>query len=88
MDNASFHKAVAIREAIEADGCELLFLPPYSPVPNPVAKRTGGHLNNSGLTLKHGFVKWLVLSFLYSNPLIASFKTLINYLFSYKLVND
>lgn len=31
MDNASFHKAIAIAERIEAAGCKLLFLPPYSP---------------------------------------------------------
>ena len=40
MDNASFHKAPAILETIEKAGCELLFLPPYSPDLNPVAKRT------------------------------------------------
>jgi hypothetical protein len=31
MDNASFHKSVTIRNMIEAAGCKLLFLPPYSP---------------------------------------------------------
>ena len=36
MDNASFHKAPAIRQAIEAAGCQLLFLPPYSPDLNPI----------------------------------------------------
>jgi len=30
MDNASFHKSTAIDEMIEAAGCKLLFLPPYS----------------------------------------------------------
>ena len=38
MDNASFHKAPAIRQAIEAAGCQLLFLPPYSPDLNPIEK--------------------------------------------------
>ena len=38
MDNASFHKAPAIRHAIEAAGCQLLFLPPYSPDLNPIEK--------------------------------------------------
>src|SRR5262249_8269005 len=31
VDNLSAHKAESIRQAIEARGCELLFLPPYSP---------------------------------------------------------
>ncbi len=31
MDNASFHKSAGIRELIEQAGCELPFLPPYSP---------------------------------------------------------
>ena len=36
MDNLSAHKSVAVREAIEAVGAELLFLPPYSPDFNPI----------------------------------------------------
>jgi transposase len=31
MDNASFHKSQRTLELIEAAGCRLLFLPPYSP---------------------------------------------------------
>lgn len=31
LDNVSFHQAAVIRELIEARGCRLLFLPPYSP---------------------------------------------------------
>ena len=31
MDNASIHKGAAVREAIEAARCSLLFLPPSSP---------------------------------------------------------
>jgi transposase len=31
LDNVSFHHAAPIRELIEARGCRLLFLPPYSP---------------------------------------------------------
>jgi len=38
MDNASFHKNKAIREAIETADCELLYLPPYSPDLNPIEK--------------------------------------------------
>jgi transposase len=36
MDNASFHKSARTKELIEASGCFLLFLPPYSPDMNPI----------------------------------------------------
>ena len=36
LDNLSAHKAASIREAIEARGCELLYLPPYSPDCTPI----------------------------------------------------
>ena len=36
MDNLPAHKPVAIRQAIEAEGAELRFLPPYSPDFNPI----------------------------------------------------
>lgn len=36
MDNASFHKSKNIKNLIEAQGCQLLFLPPYSPEYNPI----------------------------------------------------
>ena len=36
MDNLSSHKVPAAREAIEAAGATLLFLPPYSPDFNPI----------------------------------------------------
>jgi transposase len=36
LDNLSAHKAAGIRQAIEARGCELLFLPPYSPDLTPI----------------------------------------------------
>jgi transposase len=36
MDNLSAHKADRIRQAIEARGCQLLFLPPYSPDFTPI----------------------------------------------------
>ena len=36
MDNLSAHKGNKICELIEAKGCELLFLPPYSPDLNPI----------------------------------------------------
>jgi transposase len=36
MDNLPAHKAPGVREAIEAAGASLLFLPPYSPDFNPI----------------------------------------------------
>jgi transposase len=36
MDNAPFHNSSRIRELIENAGCELLFLPSYSPDLNPI----------------------------------------------------
>jgi transposase len=38
IDNANFHKSSKIKELIEEAGCELLFLPPYSPDLNPIEK--------------------------------------------------
>jgi len=36
MDNLSAHKGEKVRELIEERGCELLYLPPYSPDLNPI----------------------------------------------------
>jgi transposase len=36
MDNLSVHKARRVRELIEARGCQVLFLPPYSPDFSPI----------------------------------------------------
>ncbi len=38
LDNLSSHKAVEVREMIEATGAALWFLPPYSPDMNPIEK--------------------------------------------------
>jgi transposase len=38
MDNLSCHKRAEVRRAIEAVGCELRLLPPYSPDLNPIEK--------------------------------------------------
>jgi transposase len=38
MDNASFHKSATTRELIEQAGCQLLFLPSYSPDLNKTEK--------------------------------------------------
>lgn len=58
MDNLPCHKSVAVRAAIEAAGCRLRFLPPYSPDLNPIEQafaklkrglRTDGHRDVSTL---------------------------------------
>ena len=36
IDNASFHQSTRIRNLIEQAGCQLVFLPPYSPDLNPI----------------------------------------------------
>jgi len=36
MDNLSAHKGERVRELIEQRGCELVYLPPYSPDFNPI----------------------------------------------------
>ena len=36
MDNLSAHKGERVRQLIEAKGCELIYLPPYSPDFNPI----------------------------------------------------
>lgn len=38
MDNATFHKSEDTRQLINTAGCQLLFLPPYSPDLNPIEK--------------------------------------------------
>jgi transposase len=36
MDNLSAHKGGRVREIVEGAGCELVYLPPYSPDLNPI----------------------------------------------------
>lgn len=38
LDNASFHKSAESQQLVEAAGCKVLFLPPYSPDLNPIEK--------------------------------------------------
>ncbi len=52
MDNLSAHKGSRVREIVEGRGCELLYLPPYSPDLNPLeeafAKLEGLRLGGAG----------------------------------------
>ena len=36
MDNLSAHKGGRVKEILEGAGCELVYLPPYSPDMNPI----------------------------------------------------
>ena len=36
MDNLSAHKGGRVKEIVEGAGCELMYLPPYSPDLNPI----------------------------------------------------
>ena len=36
VDNLCVHKGKQVRELVENAGCELLYLPPYSPDLNPI----------------------------------------------------
>ena len=42
MDNASFHKSSYLKSIIENAGCNLLYLPSYSPDFNPIKNRWPG----------------------------------------------
>ena len=67
MDNASFHKSSLTRELIEAAGCRLIFLPPYSPDLNKIEKfwaklknclrKTGHQFENFWDAVDHAFRK-------------------------------
>ena len=57
MDNLSSHKAPAVREAIEATGATLRFLPPYSPDFNPIEQafsKLKAHLRKAAERTVHG----------------------------------
>jgi len=41
MDNVAFHQVCGVREAIEATGAKLIYLPPYSPDLNPIEQMWG-----------------------------------------------
>ncbi len=39
MDNLGAHRPKRVRELIEERGCELIYLPPYSPDLNPIESK-------------------------------------------------
>jgi transposase len=62
MDNLSAHKAKRIRELIEGHGCELLYLPAYSPDFNPIEEafsKIKGFVRKVGARTKEALVEAL-----------------------------
>jgi transposase len=60
MDNLSAHKGSRVREIVEGRGCELLYLPPYSPDFNPIEQafsKLKGLLRKSGARTREALVE-------------------------------
>ena len=60
LDNLQVHKNQAVREAIAAQGCELLFLPSYSPDFNPIEQafsKVKGLLRKAGARSREALVE-------------------------------
>ncbi len=60
MDNLSAHKGGRVREIIEGRGCELLYLPPYSPDFNPIEEafsKLKGRLRKSTVRSREALVE-------------------------------
>ena len=59
MDNLSAHKPARVRELIEERGCELLYLPAYSPDFNPIEEafsKIKGMLRQAGTRTKDALI--------------------------------
>jgi transposase len=62
MDNLSAHKPARVREMIESRGCELIYLPAYSPDFNPIEEafsKIKGMLRQAGARTKDALVEVL-----------------------------
>jgi transposase len=62
MDNLSAHKPARVRELIEERGCELIYLPAYSPELNPIEEafsKIKGHLRRAGARRKEALLEVL-----------------------------
>jgi transposase len=60
LDNLGAHKSERARELIEGRGCQLLFLPPYSPDFNPVEEafsKIKGALGKAGARTREGLIE-------------------------------
>ena len=62
MDNLPAHKPARVRKLIEERGCELIYLPPYSPDLNPIEEafaKIKGKLRRAGAHTKDALVEVL-----------------------------
>ena len=62
MDNLSAHKPARVRELIEERGCELIYLPAYSPDFNPIEEafsKIKGMVRQAGARTKNALVEVL-----------------------------
>jgi transposase len=60
LDNLGAHKGERVRKLIEERGCELLFLPPYSPDLNPTEEafsKVKGLLRRAGARTRKALVE-------------------------------
>ena len=60
MDNLSAHKGGRVREIIEGRGCEVLYLPPYSPDFNPIEQvfsKLKGLLRKAGARTREALIE-------------------------------
>ncbi len=60
MDNLSVHKSRRVERLVEEAGCELLFLPPYSPDMNPIEEafsKVKGTLRKAGARTREALVE-------------------------------
>ena len=63
MDNLSSHKGQRVRELIEGKGCELLYLPPYSPDLDPIEEafaKVKALLRKAGARTREALIKAMV----------------------------
>jgi transposase len=60
MDNLGAHKGERVRELIRERGCELLYLPPYSPDLNPIEEafsKVKGLLRRAGARTREALIE-------------------------------
>jgi len=60
MDNLSAHKGRRVRELVEGRGCELVYLPPYSPDYNPIEQafsKLKGLLRKAGARTREALIE-------------------------------
>jgi transposase len=60
MDNLSAHKGGRVREIVKGSGCEVLYLPPYSPDLNPIEQvfsKVKGLLRKAGARTREALIE-------------------------------